>query len=70
MEKERKLQILDLSIVIGLVVAGCVIGKLVMEKYDTWISFNGPAIGVLVIGELVWWRIRKRLMSKRNGETK
>ena len=31
---------------------------------DAWLSFNGPAIGVLIIGEVVWWRIRKKLIKK------
>ena len=62
---ERKLQILDITITIVLFIIGCVAGKLIMVyASDTWLSFNGPALGVLIIGELVWWRIRKILIKK------
>lgn len=51
---EKKLQILDLVVVIVLFFGGCFLGKLVMENVtDTWFAFNGPAIGVFIIGELV-----------------
>ncbi len=59
---ERKRQIIDLTVIIALFVAGCIIGKLVMNIYDTWLSFNVPAIGILAVGELLWFRlIRKKL---------
>ena len=61
MEKERKLQILDITVVVVLFIIACVAGKLVMNEYDTWISFNGPALGILAVGELIWWRLRKKL---------
>ena len=65
MEHERKLLILDITITIVLFIIGCVAGKLIMVyASDTWLSFNGPALGVLIIGELVWWRIRKILIKK------
>lgn len=57
---ERKLQILDLTVSIVLFVVACIIGKLVMNVYDTWISFNAPAIGIVAIGELIWCGIRRR----------
>ena len=48
-----------------LFVIGCVAGKFMMiYASDTWIDFNGPAIGVLVVGELIWWLVRKRLIKK------
>ena len=63
--REKKLNILDILIVCVLFITGCFGGKLVTENVeDTWIAFNGPAIGALLIGELVWWRIRKKLIKK------
>lgn len=64
LDKEQKLQMLDFAIVIGLFFAGCFIGKLAMHRYDTWISFNCLALGVLMIGELNWWRFRKKQVKK------
>lgn len=65
MDYERKLQILDITITIVLFIIGCVAGQLMMVyASDTWLSFNGPAFGVLIIGGLVWWRIRKKLIKK------
>ena len=62
---ERKLQALDITVTILLFVIGCVAGKIMMiYASDTWIAFNGPAIGILAIGELVWWRIRKNIKKK------
>ena len=52
LDKERKLQVLDIVVTIGLFTIGCIVGKLVMMQYDTWLSFNGPAIGVFAIGEI------------------
>ncbi len=65
MDKEKRLQVLDITVVIVLFIVACVAGKVVMiHVSDTWIGFNGPAIGILAVGELVWWRIRKRLIKK------
>ena len=64
---EREMQALDLIVVAVLFTAGCVAGKLVMENVtDTLIAFNGPALGILGIGELVWWRIRKRIVNRHD----
>lgn len=68
LDTESKMQALDITITIVLFIIACIVGKLVMEKHDTWISFNGPAIGVLAVGELIWWRVRKRL-AMRNEES-
>ena len=64
-EHERKIQVLDLLVVVFLFIIGCVVGKLIM-KYasDSWIAFNGPALGIFIIGELIWCRIRKRIKKK------
>jgi sugar phosphate permease len=65
LEQEKKLNILNITIVCTLFIIGCVAGKLMMVYVsDTWVAFNGPAIGVLIIGEVVCWRIRKKLIKK------
>lgn len=59
------MQALDITVTILLFVVGCIAGKIMMiYASDTWIAFNGPAIGILAIGELVWWRIRKNIKKK------
>lgn len=64
-EHERKIQILDLTVTILIFVIGCVAGKLMMiYASDTWLAFNGPALGILATGELIWWQVRKRLIKK------
>ena len=55
---------LDITIAIAIFVIGCLIGKHLNDQYGTWISFNGPAIGVLLVGELVWYFIRRLLKGK------
>lgn len=70
---ERKMQVLDLIAVAVLFTTGCVVGKLVMENVgDTWFAFNGPALGILGIGELIWWRVRKMIVDgqgRKNDKT-
>lgn len=64
-DKERRIQMLDIVVVIALFIVGCIAGKLVMVHVsDTWMAFNGPTIGILAAGELIWWIIRKRLLKK------
>lgn len=63
-DKEMLIQTLDIIVVISLFVIGCILGKLVMEWYDTWLSFNGPAIGIVIIGELFWRIIKKSIVKK------
>lgn len=54
-ENEKRIQILDIVVVIALFIVGCIAGKLVMTIVsDTWIAFDGPTIGVLAVGELIW----------------
>ncbi len=63
-KNERRLQPLDLIVVIVLMTIGCFVGKYVMDNVsDTWIGFNGPALGILAVGELIWWRVRKLLIE-------
>lgn len=65
---EKKLEILDFVILFGLIAVGCFAGKLVMDRVsDTILGFNGPAIGILVVGELIWSQIRKTLQQHWNS---
>lgn len=61
--REGKQLLIDILVTVVLISFDRFIGKLFMDKYDTWISFNGPAIGILVAGEAMWRKIRKRLKS-------
>ena len=64
-EHERKIQALDITVTTLLFVVGCIAGKIMMiYASDRWIAFNGPAIGILAIGELVWWWIKKIIKKK------
>ncbi len=67
-DNEKKLQILFLAVVIVLFIAGCFLGKLCMNHQATWPAFNGPALGTLAIGELIWWRVRKIIMRKDHSD--
>ena len=65
MEHERQIQALHITVTILLFVVGCIAGKLIMiYASDIWPAFNGTAIGILGIGELIWLRIRKKLTKK------
>lgn len=65
LDQERKMQILDISVTVVLFIVACILGKVSMNHFgDTWIAFNGPALGTLAVGELVWWRIRKIITKK------
>ena len=69
LDKERKLQVLDISVVIVVFIVACIASKYITTHVsDTWLRFNGPAIGILAVGELIWWRIRKRLIRKWEDE--
>ena len=70
LDHEKKLNILDISIVCILFTIGCFVGKMVMENVGgKWIAFNGPALGILILGELIWWRIRKVINEKWEKNT-
>ena len=51
LDKEQKMQIMKIAIVIGFLVAGCIVGKTAMNVYDMYISFNGSAIGIMLGGD-------------------
>lgn len=61
----KKLQILDITITIILFIIACFVGKTMMNIYDTWVAFNGSALGVLGLGELIWWLIREYIINKK-----
>lgn len=64
-DHEKLLQIIDIVTICAFFTIGCFLGKLMMKNTsDTWLAFNGSAIGVVIIGEVVWWRIRKKLIKK------
>lgn len=67
-ENVKRMQILDLINVIIHFSAGCFIGKYLLSLNDTWLAFNGPALGTLTIGELIWWRVRKIIMRKGHSD--
>lgn len=67
---ERKLQILDLTVSIVLFVVACIIGKVVLNIYDTWWAFNVPAIGIVAIGELLWMKVIRKKLVKKNEKSK
>lgn len=64
---ERQTKVLDLTVIIIIFILGCFIGKNSIDAYDTWISFNRPALETMVIGEGLWWFLKQRL-SKKQGE--
>jgi len=62
---DKILGILDFIVLFGLITLGCFTGKAVMNTVtDTVLGFNGPAIGVLAFGELIWNAIRKKLQKR------
>lgn len=64
-KQEKKIQLLDISMIIGLFFAACFFGKISMDYFgDTWIAFNGPALGILVVGGVIWWAIRRFIIKK------
>lgn len=64
LDQERRMQILDISVIVVLLIISCLLGKISMNYFgDTWIAFNGPALGTLAVGVL-WMVIRKRLIKK------
>lgn len=62
---EKKLQILDMIILMTLVLVGCMAGKAVMIRTSgSILGFNIPAISVLVAGEFIWAKVRSILRQR------
>lgn len=54
LDQERKFQALDISVTAVLFLVACILGKSSMNHFgDTWIAFNGPALGILALGGTV-----------------
>ncbi len=65
LENEKKLEILDICVIFALFLVACLLGKLCMNRFgDTWISFNGPALGTLAVGGTIWRKIRRIIKRK------
>lgn len=59
------MQVLDIFVSIIIFMLACFFGKISMAYFgDIWIAFNVSAFGTLVIGEIVWWRVRKKIAKK------
>lgn len=73
-DTENKIQLLDFIVLFICVFTGCLAGRYVMNHISNSIlGFNGPAIGVLVIGELVWLKVRgilQKRWSRQEGQGK
>lgn len=67
MEPEKKIQIFDFIIYTCLIFAGCFVGSWVMHSIsNTVLGFNGPAIVILLGGELIWSRVRKSVVEGKD----
>lgn len=67
---EKRIQVLEIIITITLFSVACTLGKLCMNYFgNTWLSFNVPSIGTIVVGELVWCVIRKQIVKKIEVKT-
>lgn len=63
-DRDGKLRIIDIAVTMTLFISGCITSKFFIERVeDTWFMFNGPALSVLVIGEMIWWKIRKKIIA-------
>lgn len=66
---EKKLEFLDFVVLFGLVIVSCLAGNILMSRVsNTILGFNVPAIGVLVIGELVWLKARRMIQDYWNNQ--
>lgn len=67
MDAEKRIQVLDFALLFLLVALGCMLGKFSMTHISNSIlGFNIPAIGILVIGELIWVKVRGNLQQRWN----
>lgn len=73
-DNEKKLEFLDFVVLFGLIIFSCLLGNILMSRVsNTVLGFNVPAIGVLVVGELVWLKARRMLQdywNKQKGQEK
>lgn len=60
MKYKKVYTFLDLSVFFALFFAGLGIGQYISKHVtDIWAAYNGSVICVTLIGELMWWGIRK-----------
>ena len=66
MRDEKKLLTILNPIIFGLVILiASIVGKLYMMSHgDTWLSFNGPALGIVFVGFNLWVLVRGILIRK------
>ena len=66
---ENKIQLLDFTVLFICIFAGRLAGRSVMNHIaNSIIGFNGPAIAVLAVGELIWNRVRYSLIKTLNNK--
>lgn len=66
---EKKLGVLDFVVLLGLVIIGCLSGKIAMNNVsNTIVGFNVPAIMILVVGELIWLKAKAKLQERWNKQ--
>lgn len=64
---ENKIQLLDFIVLFTCIFFGCLAGRYVMNSISySILGFNGPAIGVLAAGELIWLKARGILLNRWN----
>lgn len=64
---EKKMQLADILATIVLFTIACVLGKFSMNCFGgSFLSFNIPAVGIISLGETIWWIIRKRIFQKKD----
>lgn len=54
-----KREAIGLIYTIILFTVACIVGKVVSD--GSWISFNAPVIGILVVGEICWWLVSRKI---------
>ena len=65
MKAEKRMEVINLIVIIALFIIGCAIEKYVMNgNNNSWISFTGTAIGVFLIGEGLWDLIRIKIVGR------
>ena len=66
---ENRIQALNIIVLLALSIIGCIVGSYVMNHIsNSMLGFNVPAIGVLVIGELVRVKISGILSKHWNKQ--
>ena len=57
---------MNILITVILSVISCYVGLYCMEHYeDSSLGFNGPAILSLLIGEEIWWMIKRTITNMK-----